>query len=92
MSVSEDSSSTDQDLSTVELSSDFEQDAESLTCDYEDLEPVATEEEAAAYRRERVQEEEQEEMLRDRFEGRSEISSWYVGVVILSVNYCSRPL
>ena len=52
---------------------------------------MATEEEAAAYRRERVQEEEQEEMLRDRFEGRGEISSWCVGVVILSVNYCSRP-
>lgn len=49
MSVSEDSSSTDQDLSTVELSSDFEQDVESRTCDYEDLEPVANEEEAAAY-------------------------------------------
>ena len=74
MSVSEDSSSTDQDLSTVELSSDFEQDAESLICDYEDLEPVATEEEAAAYRQERVQ----EDMPRDCFERRSEISSWYV--------------
>lgn len=53
---------------------------------------MATEEEAGAYRRERVQDEEQEEMLRGRFEGRSEISSWYVGVVILSVNYSSCPL
>ena len=36
MSVSEDSSSTNHDLSTVELSSDFEQNAESLTCVNED--------------------------------------------------------
>ena len=44
MSESEASSSIDHDLSTSELSFDFEKDSESLTFDYEDLEPLATEE------------------------------------------------
>ena len=37
-SESEASSSIDHDLSTSELSFDFEKHSESLTCDYEDLE------------------------------------------------------
>ena len=57
MSESEDSSSIDHDFSNSELSFDFEKYSESLTRDYEDLDSWL----AAAYRRERAQEEEQEE-------------------------------
>ena len=63
MSESKASTSIDHHLLTSELLSDYKKDGESLTCDYEDLEPVATEEEAATCRQEKAHEEEQEELV-----------------------------
>ena len=65
-------------LSVSDLTSESEQDVESLSYDYEDLEPVATEEERAEHQLEVQHEEEQQTMLQNRFEGNSEVSSWYV--------------
>ena len=45
----------------------------------DDLEPVATAAEQAEYQRV-IEEEEEEQMLRDRFEGNVELQSWYASL------------
>lgn len=63
-------------LSVSELTSESEQGVELSTYDYEDLEPVANEEERAEYQREVEEEEEEQTMLLNRFQGNSEVGSW----------------
>ena len=45
--------------------------------DYEDTEPIASEQERAEYRHQVEDEDEEERLLHSRFNGESEVHSWY---------------
>ena len=56
----------------------------------ENIEPIATEKEAAEYQEQIAQEEEEDEMLWGRFSGEEDVENWFVGLFIIFMSLVDR--
>ena len=56
----------------------------------ENIEPIATEKEAAEYQEQGAQEEEEDEMLWSRFSGEEDVENWLVELFIIFVSLVDR--
>ena len=56
----------------------------------ENIEPIATEKEAAEYQEQITQEEEEDEMLWSRFSGEEDVENWFVVLFIIFVSLVDR--